>query len=213
MTQRRRFFPSSPVQKVPGAIAEFGMQLQPLAKAPKAPTAVSATGSGNLFGAGWLLPTLTDYTGYLMSTQLPNGRYEIKEVEGWGLVSSIWEGEPVAIDQDYVVRPVSGPGFHCTELQVGTTYWVEWPGRTFFGVLQGTDMSAVRWEFEWDYPSEASPDVSRRGHLAVAYGNILQVRATATDGSMTETDTLTARAFSGGKQVGQLIFRGDALAF
>lgn len=210
MTQRRRFFPSSPVQKVPGKTAEFGMQLQPLAKVP---AQEPPTGISNLFGAGWLVPTLSDYSGYLTSAQLPDGRYEIKDVYGDGLESSIWEGVPVVVDADYVVHPVSGPGFHCTELQLDTTYWVEWPGRTFFGVLQGTDMSAVRWEIAWDAPSEGNPAVSRQGHYAETYGNVVQVRASNTDGSLEMIDTLTARAFSGGQQVALLIFRGHARAF
>lgn len=185
------------------------MQLRPL---PKGADSV-ASGVGEVFGVGWLAPTLIDYGMSLPVVHLLDGRYEITGVDGVGLESSVWEGVPQDVDGDGVVRPIPGPNFHCTELQVDTTYWQEWPGMTFFGVIQGASLVNASWELEWDFPSESNPAVSRRGHLAIAYGNILQIRATPTDGSMDEIDTLTARAFSGGSQVGQLIFRGHAHGF
>jgi hypothetical protein len=44
------------------------------------------------------------------------------------------------------------------------------------------------------------------------YGNVLHLRAAATGTSSSLTDTLTAWAFVGGVQVGQLIFKGVGIA-
>lgn len=210
MLQRRRFFPATPVQHVPGKTVALELQLKRGEKAQV--QAPQASGAGEVFGVGWLTPTLEEDNWTFTSTQLEDGRYRIVDAFGSGLEDSIWEGVPVSTGE-WVARPISGPGFHCTELQVDTSYFLYWPGLTYFGVIEGSGLSDARWEFEWDFPSEADPAVSRRGHLAVAYGNILQIRATPTDGSMDEIDTLTARAFSGGSQVGQLIFRGHAHGF
>jgi len=211
MLQRRRFFPATPVQHVPGKTVALELQLKRGEKAKV--QAPPASGAGEVFGVGWLTPTLEDDNWVYTSTQLEDGRYRIVELYGGGLEDSIWEGVPVSSSAEHVARPISGPGFHCTELQVDTSYFLYWPGLTYFGVIEGSGLSDARWEFEWDFPSGVDPTVSRRGHIVAAYGNILQVRVSATDGSMDEIDTLTARAFSGGKQVGQLIFRGHAHGF
>lgn len=118
----------------------------------------------------------------------------------------------MVVDPDLVVHPVPGPGFHCVELQIETTYYHDWPGRTYFGVIQGTAMADAHWEFEWDFIAGGNPAESRQGHLVAAYGNVLHLRAAATDTSSSLTDTLTARAYVGGVQVGQLIFRGVGIA-
>lgn len=168
-------------------------------------------GDGEIFGVGWFASTL-DQTFLLSSELLPDGRWEIKDPDGYRLESSIWEGVPVVVDEDLVVHPVPGPNFHCVELRVETTYYVEWPGRTFFGVIQGTAMTDAHWEFEWDFASAGNPAESRQGHLVAAYGNVLHLRCAPTGTGASLVDTLTARAFSGGVQVGQLVFMGVGIA-
>lgn len=213
MAPRRRFFPATAVQTVPGRTVELEMQLRPVVKAAApAPAPPPVSGDDEIFGVGWLAPTLDEGPEpNLWSELLPDGRYLIKNSDAWAFEASIWEGVPVFVDADFVVHPVPGPEFHCVELQVDTTYGLPWPGRTFFGVIQGTTMTNVSWEYEWDFVS-SGPDVSRLGHQVVTYGNVLHLICQAT-GSTEKTDTLTARAFSSGVQVGQLIFRGVAHAF
>lgn len=213
MAPRRRFFPSTKVQTVPGRTVELEMQLRPAAKAAAPSSAApSVPGNDEIFGVGWLAPTLDESPNpNLRSELLPDGRYEIMDYDRLGLESSVWEGTPVYVDPDFVVHPVPGPGFHCVELQVETTYYMTWPGRTYFGVVQGTTMTNVSWEFEWDFAS-SDPAVSRQGHRVVTYGNVLHLRCEATGTGSELIDTLTARAFSSGVQVGQLIFRGVAHA-
>lgn len=213
MAPRRRFFPSTKVQTVPGRTVELEMQLRPVAKAAAPAAAAPSTppGDGEIFGVGWLGGILDAGTS-IRSELLPDGRWDIRDYDGWRLESSIWEGTPVVVDPDLVVHPVPGPGFHCVELQVETTYYHDWPGRTYFGVIQGTAMADAHWEFEWDFIAGGNPAESRQGHLVAAYGNVLHLRAAATDTSSSLTDTLTAWAYVGGVQVGQLIFRGVGIA-
>lgn len=198
------------IQRTPSLGLTLRMQRIPAA-GPAASESPTIPGEGELFGVGWLGGIL-DAGDNIAAELLPDGRWDIHDIDRWRLESSIWVGTPVVVNPDFVAQPVPGPGFHCVELQVETTYYQDWPGRTYFGVIQGTAMTDAHWVFEWDYIDGVDPAVSRQGHRVAIYGNVLHLRATVTGASSSLTDTLTARAFVGGVQVGQLIFKGVSIA-
>lgn len=170
-------------------------------------------GDDDIIGAGWFLPTLMDrsdaYT--LVSESLPGGRWKIQEATEYGLKSSIWEGTPVVVE-DGVVRPVPGPGFRCVELTVESTYYVDFPGWTYFGALQGATMTDAHWVLEWSSPSIGDPLVSAMGHKASTYANVVQVELFHTGTGTGAEELLTARAFSSGVQVAELRLIAIAIA-
>jgi hypothetical protein len=192
MAPRRRFFPSTTVQKVPGRTVELEMQLRPVATAP-----VPAAAPANVT---WL-PHQSLWEGVDRETVfLGDGRWDINN--GRGIPRSIWEGVPGDLDD---VRPELSAEFRCTEIEVVTSYLVEL-GRDleYFGVIQGATLVDARWEFEWDPANVDDPSFSQRLHRAWAFGNVIRVLLTPTDGSLESQETLIARAFSGGAQVGEL---------
>ena len=200
MAPRRRFFPSTTVQKVPGRTVELEMQLRPVATAP-APAAAPAPGGGTGPANVTWLPHQSLWEGVGRETDfLGDGQWDINN--GWGIPRSIWEGVPGNLDD---VRPELSAEFRCTEIEVVTSYWIE-AGRDleYFGVIQGATLADARWEFEWDQPHSENPAFSRRLHRASAFANVIHVALAHTDGSQTSRETLTARAFSGGVQVGEL---------
>lgn len=200
MTPRRRFFPSTTVQKVPGRTVELEMQLRPVATAP-APAAAPAPGGGTGPANVTWLPHQSLWDGVGRETDfLGDGQWDINN--GRGIPRSIWEGVPGNLDD---VRPELSADFRCTEIEVVTTYLIE-AGRDleYFGVIQGATLVDARWEFEWDPANVDDPSFSQRLHRAWAFGNVIRVLLTPTDGSLESQETLTARAYSGGAQVGEL---------
>ena len=192
MTPRRRFFPSTTVQKVPGRTAELEMQLRPVATAP-----VPAAAPANVT---WL-PHQSLWEGVVRETVfLGDGRWDINN--GWRIPRSIWEGVPGNLDD---VRPELSAEFRCTEIDVVNPYLIG-AGRDleYFGVIQGATLVDARWEFEWDPANVDDPSFSRRLHRAWAFGNVIRVLLTPPVGSQEGQETLTARAYSGGAQVGEL---------
>lgn len=192
MTPRRRFFPSTTVQKVPGRTVELEMQLRPVATAP-----VPAAAPANVT---WL-PHQSLWEGFVPQTVfLGDGQWDINN--GWAIPRSIWEGVPGNLDD---VRPELSAEFRCTEIEVVTSYWIE-SGRDleYFGVIQGATLVDARWEFEWDPANVNNPSFSQRMHRAWAFGNVIRVLLSATGGGLESQETLIARAFSGGAQVGEL---------
>ena len=190
MTPRRRFFPSTTVQKVPGRTAELEMQLRPVATAA-APAPANVT---------WL-PHQSLWDGVERQTDfLGDGQWDINN--GWGIPRSIWEGVPGNLDD---VRPELSAEFRCTEIEVVTSDWIEL-GRDleYFGVIQGATLVDARWDFEWNKPHLENPAYSKRLHRAEVFGNVVRVLLTPTEGSLESRETLTARAYSGGAQVGEL---------
>ena len=200
MAPRRRFFPSTTVQKVPGRTVELEMQLRPVATAPApaaAPAPCGGTGPANVT---WL-PHQSLWDGVERQTVfLGDGQWDINN--GRGIPRSIWEGVPGDLDD---VRPELSAEFRCTEIEVVTSYLIE-AGRDleYFGVIQGATLVDARWEFEWDPANVDDPSFSQRLHRAWAFGNVIRVLLTPTDGSLESQETLIARAFSGGAQVGEL---------
>ena len=200
MAPRRRFFPSTTVQKVPGRTVELEMQLRPVATAP-APAAAPAPGGGTGPANVTWLPHQSLWDGVERQTDfLGDGQWDINN--GWGIPRSIWEGVPGDLDD---VRPELSAEFRCTEIEVVTSDWIE-AGRDleYFGVIQGATLVDARWEFEWDPANVDDPSFSQRLHRAWAFGNVIRVLLTPTDGSLESQETLIARAFSGGAQVGEL---------
>ena len=196
MAPRRRFFPSTTVQKVPGRTVELEMQLRPVATAA-APAPGGGTGPANVT---WL-PHQSLWDGVERQTDfLGDGQWDINN--GWGIPRSIWEGVPGNLDD---VRPELSAEFRCTEIEVVTSYWIEL-GRDleYFGVIQGATLADARWEFEWDKPHLENPAYSKRLHRAEVFGNVVRVLLTSTKGGRKSRETLTARAYSGGAQVGEL---------
>lgn len=193
MAPRRRFFPSTTVQKVPGRTVELEMQLRPAATAP-VPAAAPAPAN-----VTWL-PHQSLWDAYRETVILDDGRWDINN--GRGIPRSIWDGVPGDLDD---VRPELSADFRCTEIEVVTTYLIE-AGRDleYFGVIQGATLVDARWEFEWDPANVDDPSFSQRLHRAWAFGNVIRVLLTPTDGSLESQETLIARAFSGGAQVGEL---------
>ena len=194
MASRRRFFPSRPVQQVPGRTVELEMQLRPVATAP-APAAAPAPAN-----VTWL-PHQSLWDGVGRETDfLGDGQWDINN--GRGIPRSIWEGVPGNLDD---VRPELSAEFRCIEIEVVTSYWIEL-GRDleYFGVIQGATLADARWDFEWNEPHLENPAYSKRLHRAEVFGNVVRVLLTPTDGGPESRETLTARAYSGGAQVGEL---------
>ncbi len=194
MAPRRRFFPSTTVQKVPGRTVELEMQLRPVATAP-APG--GGTGPANVT---WL-PHQSLWDGVERQTVfLGDGQWDINN--GRGIPRSIWEGVPGDLDD---VRPELSAEFRCTEIEVVTSKWIGL-GRDleYFGVIQGATLVDARWEFEWDPANVDDPSFSQLLHRAEVFGNVVHVLLRPTGEGMKSRETLTARAYSGGAQVGEL---------
>lgn len=193
MTPRRRFFPSTTVQKVPGRTVELEMQLRPVATAP-APAAAPAPAN-----VTWL-PHQSLWDGVVRQTVfLGDGRWDINN--GRGIPRSIWEGVPGNLDD---VRPELSAEFRCTEIEVVTYLVNARRDLEYFGVIQGATLVDARWEFKWDPANVDDPSFSRRLHRAWAFGNVIRVLLSHIDSSLKSQETLIARAFSGGAQVGEL---------
>ena len=194
MAPRRRFFPSTTVQKVPGRTVELEMQLRPVATAP-APG--GGTGPVNVT---WL-PHQSLWDGVERQTVfLGDGQWDINN--GRGIPRSIWEGVPGDLDD---VRPELSAEFRCTEIEVVTSAGIK-RGRDleYFGVIQGATLVDARWDFEWDKPFFENPAYSRELHRAEVFGNVVHVLLRPTGDGMKSRETLTARAYSGCAQVGEL---------
>lgn len=193
MAPRRRFFPSTTVQKVPGRTVELEMQLRPVATAP-APG--GGTGPANVT---WL-PHQSLWGVGRQTVFLGDGQWDINN--GRGIPRSIWEGVPGNLDD---VRPELSAEFRCIEIEVVTSDWIKL-GRDleYFGVIQGATLVDARWDFEWNKPLHGNPAYSRQMHRAEVFGNVVHVLLTPTGDGMKSRETLTARAYSGGAQVGEL---------
>lgn len=201
MAPRRRFFPSTKVQTVPGRTVELEMQLRPVAKAV-APALASPGGGTGSVQVTWL-PSQALWVNDVFSDDLGGGLWDINN--GWGIPRSIWDGVPTELDEGGSARPVLSAGFRCVEIEVETSYWIDSArDLEYFGVIQGATLADARWEFEWDAPNPGNPALSERLHRAEAFGNVIHVVLTPTGGSPESRETLTARAFSGGVQVGEL---------
>lgn len=194
---RRRFFPSSPAQSIPGRTVELEMQL------PKA--AVQAAGGGqgasdDILGAGWFSPAFCGEYEWAWESQ-PGGRWFVNSGAG----ASIWEGIPGGESGG---APTPSSTFRCIELTAPEPN--DGPYRHHVGVVQGASMSGVRWDAVWDTPSPSDPTVSAGvGNRFTTWGNVIVVEQINTGGGgiggMSGTETLTATAYSGAAPVATLV--------
>ena len=205
MSERRRFFPATPVQRVPGRTVELEMQLRP--EAPVAPAQAPAepppAGGCELFGVGWFIDTSTigwNHSVSVLSETLADGRTHFWD-DGFKAQHMYWQGSPEHVGG--WGRPIPEPGFHCTELRL----WRAGPGfpMVFYGMLQGASMTAVRWELSWDAPMAENPGVSEFGDFAYTWGNVLCVQLVEDGGGGLPAVELTATAFCAEQAVGTLI--------
>ena len=209
---RRRFFPSSPAQSIPGRMVELEMQLQKAAVQQVAAAAPVAAGACT----GWLVPWLAvaPYE-YLDVVALPDGRTDVfgngSDSDGLDytpLRASVWSGMPASLDGMGRARAVPASGFICQEIEIDTTYFYQFPGRHVIAMAPGGS-----WLAAWDNPSEADPLVSAIGHRFEVVGDTLLVLLLSTDGSAAGVDTLTATALMPNGQETQLILKARASAF
>lgn len=212
MTVRRRFFPSRPVQQLPGQSVELALQLRPAASSSVAAPSATDPGTVGARCTGWLVPRLCGAPASALAVStLPDGRIEIHgdsyyadvdETNYGSLLGSVWSGTPPTLDVLGRARPIPGDDFACVELDIETTSNLPFPGRHFMALVPGGT-----WSVEWEIPSE-DPLESTSGHRVTVVGGTLFVVAQDTDGSVNAVDVLTAKAFAGaGVQVAELVFR------
>lgn len=199
---RRRFFPTTTAQAVPGRTVELEVQLRPRENGT---SAISQDGGGepggdDIIGAGWFSPVFDIWTTWSWALQ-PDGRWSIEDE----VISSQWEGDPGVAE-----LPVPTATFRCVELRAHSD-WHEGPSTHHIGVLQGVAMSDVRWEASWDAPSSSDPSVSDAiGNRFTTWGNVIVVEQINTGGDggpggVNWTETLTATAYSGGSAIETII--------
>ncbi len=186
------------------------LRMQRTTGAPASTAAAGDSGSSTA-GVTWL-PTQTLWEAVdRQSVSLGGSLWDINN--GWGIPRSIWTGTPPEVDEHGNAVPVLSADFRCVEIEVNTSYWIE-AGRDleYFGVILGGTLVDARWEFEWDEAHLENPAYSKRLHRAEVFGNVIRVVLTLTDGSLESRETLTARAFSGASQVGELKLVAVAVA-
>ncbi len=212
---RRRFFPSSPAQALPGRTVELEMQLPKTAAVPQAQAIVAPVGGGSV---GWLVSDLlTASPEGLTSVALPDGRVSISGIDYGpgvadyrGLINSIWSGTPTALDDYGHARPWPAPGFVCQELDIDACAVAQWPSPTYIALLYG----AAEWSFEWDTPFVEDAAYSYPSfHFAQIQGGVMRVQLNFWDGSLAIVQTLTATATQNGVAVAQLILRVHRFAY
>ncbi len=232
MTQRRRFFPSTPVQTVPGRSVEFEMQVRPAgvvtapaptAPAPEKPEPVPAS-------ATWLLPqaiVLTpwhegDWALDPSEEGAPFYDFWMRHYDNNYDFKAKWKGTPHTLDQPNG-PPLPSADFVCYEVTTSANYEnLKGLGNVFFGVLQGTTLSDVHWELEWDRSSgfdavDTRYTVSVDGDRASTWGNIVMVILEPSTGWGVDGESadlkLTATAYSAGIEVAKLTFVAQKEAY
>lgn len=218
-TLRRRFFPSTPVQTVPGNTVALEVQLRPGAAPAPAPGPVAAPVQAMC--TGWLAPWLAVVPPDFLAVEvLPDGRTAMHggysdEVDYSSWLASLWEGTPPLLDELTRARPIPDASFICTELEIETSYYKPFPGRHFMAQVPVTGGT---WEIAWDAPNPdepGDPTLSANGHRAIVTSGTLVLALLDTGGDFDAVDTLTARAYAspGGPLVKELTFRARRVAF
>lgn len=171
--------------------------------------------TGDVRCTGWLAPIISTAPDHvLVVTTLGEGLTEIHseyydEASGiyyGGFEGSLWTGVPALLDEGGNARAIPAEGFVCTELQINTTYYDEFPGRSFIALAPGGT-----WTAEWD-SATVDPLYAASGHYVVITGGTLLLKVVSTDTSADALETLTARAFDGTTQIAELIFRAHRIA-
>lgn len=217
---RRRFFPARPAQTLPARSVELAVQVRKEAVAAK-PVFTPAT-------ATWLLPQLLEYgaLGYLQES--PDGDWwEFGDIA----LRGHFYGTPLQLDGEGYARPVVGEGFVCEHVGIATNWNFSSQGRLVYGVLQGQQLGAVRWELVWNPPwggtpptlgvqgeldfDPAAPElaVSKYACRAWSWGNVLAVQTWPTDGGADQDDQLTAIAYIADQEAGRLTLNAFAAQY
>lgn len=210
---RRRFFPSSPAQSIPGRTVELEMQLQKAAVQPVAAEAPVAAGACT----GWIVPWLAVAPAdYLDVVAQPDGRTDVfgngigaMDVDYRPLISSVWRGVPAALDLLGRAVPAPALGFFCQEIDISTFYEYQFPGRYFMAMAPGGS-----WQASWDRPYDVGSPASSMGHRFEISGEALVVILSSTaGGDGSDVDVLTATALMPDGQETQLILMARARTF
>lgn len=195
MTPRRRFFPSTKSQVIPGKTVDISVRMQPAGKSTSA--ASSSTGGGGGSGGVALLPDLLPYAGEFY--------YDPENGFPWQATSGLW--------WQNVLRP-SFAGWRV----VGGYVAIQPPSAegagksTLRAVALGADAGNVSWSWSLDTP--AFPSAS---YIAWWDGVSLEVQ----DGTLKITvlpgeiedwadqwwATLTCIASAGGAEIGRIVLR------
>lgn len=201
MTVRRRFFPSRPVQQVPGQSVELALQLRPAVSSVAATASTSDPGTVGARCTGWISTGLQAAPSDAYEVdELSEGHYEFGGAfistsrDYTGLISSTWLGTPALLNGDDVPRPVCADDFVCTDLVIETSVNKQFPGRAYVAVAPG-----CTWAVEWDSADPENPLVSGTvGHVAHILGETLMVDLLDTGGGDSDLEeVLTATATSG----------------
>lgn len=214
MSGRRRFFPATPVQQLPGRTVELQVQLRksgPPALAKDTNGGGSGGGGGDAAVASWL-PAVHLQEGYWQDEGVWNDSNNLFFFEGEKpFPEREWETYEVWMP----APPIVSPQHVCTRIELGETLGWE----VFYGVVLGGDAD-VQWELAWDDawstenaeflpmvdPADARMVTSAEGHQACVMGTMVVVMKAwqRSGGVTTHTDTLTATARSGGTVLGVL---------
>ncbi|MDO5623779.1 MAG: hypothetical protein Q4G71_03730 [Pseudomonadota bacterium] len=197
MSGRRRFFPATPVQQVPGRTVALEMQLR-----PEAPEPVPAYGP--VHGASWMLSSFASEMFWspedVQLEPLDDGRFRVSHPWGWEFLHTIWEGTPPRPDGPLLGVP--GRRWRCVDAVCRSS------GSVYFGVLLG-DSTDVRWTLEWDMPADAPPALAADGWVVSAHGDraradeaVVTVRLAGNE--VSSGGSLSARAWRGGNPLAEL---------
>ena len=198
MSERRRFFPATPVQRVPGRTVELEMQLRPEAPVPLPPAVgvPAATWLPGRFTAMW-----QNWDPPEISAEA-DGRTRIHfggEHQTW------WVGEPMLVGG--VPAPLPTPAWRCVQVDMEPG----WGEPALYGVLWDAPAGA-EWVLAWDSPADPAPDlpllqgwqVSSLGDRARVDQALVTVVFVEGDDSSGEAQ-LVARAMLGDTVLGELV--------
>ena len=187
MAPRRRFFPSTTAQKVPGRTVELEMQLRPEAPAAPPPSA----GACEVLGAGWIT------TAWGAGEDIGNGRVRFGPSYD---AHTVWAGTPAHVDDQGQALGVPGPQFHCVHM---SAYVFHRP-TAWHAVLQGTALTDAHWTYQWQNKEVGEPLSPASGCLVSSWGNVLLVLGPEYLSGTSGSELLTAWAWCGGQQVGEV---------
>ena len=227
MTQRRRFFPSTPVQTAPGNTVEVEVQMRkgsaPVVAA-SAPTSMEPVLSWVSPDEAFAVDILRDPSSAqrfevvqsddgLIHVRQKNPEWEPREM------TTGWRGTPWRVTVDDDPLPMAGPGWQCELIECAVSIPDQYdrpPPVCYTGCIVGVATERVTWRLEW---AESYGDgdtsygniardyaVSSSGHVARASGCMLMVCPVWYGGSGDARETLTATPLVDGQIVGSLKF-------
>ena len=222
MSERRRFFPATPVQRVPGRTVELEMQLRPEAPVAAAPLPAP---SGGCECAGvvatWL--DLPPFGGVGWVEEEVGASVTRVRVRGWhyGLNGDSYETDVAEFTYlgDWSDVPIEEEGTPwarpAPDLMVaGVVHDIKCDSNIgagdggvprFRAAIFGQALCEPSWTFEWSAPSPDDPAYSAAGDRAQARGTVLLLSIDPWAES-NATVTLTAQARCAGQTVATLTF-------